>query len=139
MISPATWRILTGNKEKEKGNRKMNEPTPNSEAAKTMPASISFPEEPMPTKSVPTEENWRATIGKYMISMARNQEVIFKKIQRMEHKSIRLYHYTNGWDKAIREAISRIIPGDLQLVCWILFITSNTSFIKYQRTFCTGS
>ncbi|KAK8562186.1 hypothetical protein V6N12_049233 [Hibiscus sabdariffa] len=45
--------------------------------------------------------------------MARNQEAILNKIQRMKHKSIQLYHYINGRDKAIREALSKIIPGDL--------------------------
>ncbi|KAK8589793.1 hypothetical protein V6N12_024184 [Hibiscus sabdariffa] len=48
-----------------------------------------------------------------MASMARNQEAIFKKIQRMENKSIQLYHYINGRDKAIREALPRIIPSDM--------------------------
>ncbi|KAK8557735.1 hypothetical protein V6N12_009961 [Hibiscus sabdariffa] len=80
MISPATWRNLTGAEAKEKGKGKMNEPTPKSEATKTMPAPTPLPEESSPAKSMPAEEHGRATIVKYMISMARNQEAIFKKI-----------------------------------------------------------
>ncbi|KAK9036852.1 hypothetical protein V6N11_021777 [Hibiscus sabdariffa] len=74
----------------------MGEPTPNSEATKTMLALTSFPEEPTPAKSVPGEEHGRASIRKYMICMAWNQRAIFKKIQRMECKSIHLYHHING-------------------------------------------
>ncbi|KAK9044695.1 hypothetical protein V6N11_058589 [Hibiscus sabdariffa] len=91
----------------------MNEPTPKSEAAKTMLAHTSLPEEPTAAKSLPVEEHGRETIRKYMVSMARNQKANFKKNQRMEHKSIQLYHYINGRDKAIWEAFSRIIPGDM--------------------------
>ncbi|KAK8996699.1 hypothetical protein V6N11_081964 [Hibiscus sabdariffa] len=54
-----------------------------------------------------------ANLRKYMLSINRNQESIFKKIQRIEHKSIQLYHYINGRDKAVLEVLSRIVPGDM--------------------------
>ncbi|KAK8597253.1 hypothetical protein V6N12_065726 [Hibiscus sabdariffa] len=74
MISPATWRNLTGVEAKEKGNGKDGRANAR--------------------KSGLGEEHGRATIGKY--SKAQNQEAMFKKIPRMEHKSIQLYHYING-------------------------------------------
>ncbi|KAK8593351.1 hypothetical protein V6N12_045433 [Hibiscus sabdariffa] len=52
-------------------------------------------------------------LRKFFLSINRNQEVIFRKIERMKHKSIQLYLYINGRDKAIREVISRIVPGDM--------------------------
>ncbi|KAK8534642.1 hypothetical protein V6N12_057286 [Hibiscus sabdariffa] len=60
MISLATWSNLTGAEAKEKRKRKMSEPTPKSEAAKTMstptPATPLL-EEPTLAKSVPIEEH----------------------------------------------------------------------------------
>ncbi|KAK8572967.1 hypothetical protein V6N12_029007 [Hibiscus sabdariffa] len=105
VISSATWRHLTGAETKEKEKVRMSEPTLKSGDAKSMPAPTpakSLPEEPMPTN-----------LRKYLLSINRNHEAVFKKIQRMEHKSIKLYHYINGRDNAIREVLSRIVPYDM--------------------------
>ncbi|KAK9003835.1 hypothetical protein V6N11_018731 [Hibiscus sabdariffa] len=79
MISPVTWRHLIGAGTKEKGKEMMSEPTLKSEVAKSIPA-------PTPAKSLP-EEPMLANLWKYLSSINRNHEEIFKKIQRIEHKS----------------------------------------------------
>ncbi|KAK8999910.1 hypothetical protein V6N11_082048 [Hibiscus sabdariffa] len=58
------------------------------------------------------KEKGKGKMGEPTPNMARYHEAIFKKIQRMEHKSIHLYYYNNGRDKANREALSRIVPND---------------------------
>ncbi|KAK9018917.1 hypothetical protein V6N11_033962 [Hibiscus sabdariffa] len=69
---------LTGAESKEK--EKMNEPTPKTGTAKTMSA-------PTPAKAV-LEEPMPTNLLMLLPNIARNQEAIFKKVQRMEHKCI---------------------------------------------------
>ncbi|KAK8593278.1 hypothetical protein V6N12_045361 [Hibiscus sabdariffa] len=101
MIPPATWRQLTGAATKEKGNERMSEPTLKSGATTKEKGNERMRKPTLKSgaaKSLP-EELMPVNLLKYLSSINQNQGAIFKKIQRMEHKSIQLWHYINGQDK----------------------------------------
>ncbi|KAK8496010.1 hypothetical protein V6N11_037754 [Hibiscus sabdariffa] len=60
-----------------------------------------------PIEAVP-EELMPTNLMMLLPSIARNQEAIFKKVQRMEHKCIQVWHYMNSRDATIREALASI-------------------------------
>ncbi|KAK8555221.1 hypothetical protein V6N12_009370 [Hibiscus sabdariffa] len=83
----------------------MNEPTPTTGIAKTILA-------PTPAKVV-LEEPIPANLLMLLPSIAGNQEAIFKKVQRMEHKCIQLWHYMSSRDVAIQTGLTNIALGPM--------------------------